>query len=175
VSVRDNIVYVEHFLLFNQVLKSSIKDDVNNFLAKNILAQIGKGLDDTVKVLVLGALEAYKEEYLNLWKLSQLAIKMGDFDAYLKNCLGFLSLVGLIGANISKEDIEDNKREVFNNILLSLYSYSPSKIYHIENLLLIDAINEGDDEKIVKLSNLMLQGALVSSNYTCFPFANSYS
>ena len=47
-----------------------------------------------------------------------------------------------------------------------LYNYSPAKIYFIENILLIDAINEQDDEKIVKLSNLMLQGALISSNYT---------
>lgn len=166
VSIKDGIVYIEHYSLLNQVLKASIKKEINNFLAKNILAQIGKGLDDTSKIVALGILEAYKEEYLNLWKVSQLAIKMGDYDAYLKNSLGFLSLVGLIGANISKEDIEENKKEVFNNILLSLYSYSPTKIYHIENLLLIDAINEGDDEKIVKLSNLMLQGALVSSNYT---------
>ena len=45
----------------------------------------------------------------------------------------------------------DNKKEVYNNILMCLYSYSPAKIYFIENVLLMDAINEGDDEKIVKL------------------------
>ncbi len=49
---------------------------------------------------------------------------------------------------------------------MSLYGYSPAKIYFIENMLLMDAINENDNEKIVKLSNLMLQGALISSNYT---------
>ena len=47
-----------------------------------------------------------------------------------------------------------------------LYSYSPEKIYFIENILLMDAINTNDTDKIVKLSNLMLQGALISSNYT---------
>ena len=49
---------------------------------------------------------------------------------------------------------------------MSLYNYSPEKIYAIENVLLIDAMNENNDEKIVKLSNLMLQGALIASNYT---------
>ena len=93
-------------------------------------------------------------------------MKTGDYDAYLKNCLGFLSLVEHINTNVSAEDIENNKKEVYNNILMSLYSYSPSKIYYIENLLLMDAINQGDDEKIVKLSNLMLQGALATSNYS---------
>ena len=57
---------------------------------------------------------------------------VGDFDAYLKNCLGFLSLSDEIENNIAKEDLENNKKEVFHNILISLYSYSPSKIYSIE-------------------------------------------
>ena len=91
---------------------------------------------------------------------------MGDYDSYLKNCLGFLSLVEYIESNISKEEIEENKKDVYNNILMFLYAYSPSKIYFIENILLMDAINEDDNDKIVKLSNLMLQGALISSNYS---------
>lgn len=49
---------------------------------------------------------------------------------------------------------------------MCLYSYAPAKIYFIENILLMDAIKENNDEQIVKLSNLMLQGALISSNYT---------
>lgn len=83
-----------------------------------------------------------------------------------KNCLGFLSLIEHIENNIPEEDIENNKKEVYQNILMSLYNYSPEKIYAIENVLLIDAMNENNDEKIVKLSNLMLQGALIASNYT---------
>ena len=48
---------------------------------------------------------------------------------------------------------------------MSLYSYSPAKIYSIEQILLMDAIQANDNEKIIKLSNLMLQGALISSSY----------
>ena len=84
----------------------------------------------------------------------------------MKNCLIFLSLVEHIDSTISPEDIEENKKDVYNNILMSLYAYSPAKIYFIENILLMDAIKNNDNEKIVKLSNLMLQGALISANYT---------
>ena len=114
----------------------------------------------------MGKLGLFKEEYLLLWKNSQFAMNTGDYDAYLKNCLGFLSLIDHIGDNIPQEDIENNKKEVYQNILMSLYNYSPAKIYSIENVLLIDAINENNNDKIVKLSNLMLQGALIASNYT---------
>lgn len=164
--VENNIIYLNNFNLILPVIKASLKKAAEEFLAKNIIAKLGKGLDNASLAFVMGKLGVFKEEYLTLWKNSQFAIKTGDYDAYLKNCLGFLSLVEHIESNISKEDIEENKKEVYNNVLMSLYGYSPAKIYFIENMLLMDAINENDDDKIVKLSNLMLQGALISSNYT---------
>lgn len=163
---NEDIFYIDNFNTVSDVVNSALKKEANEFLSKNLLAQLGKGLDDTTTALIMGRLSAFKEEYLTLWKNAQFAIKTGDYDAYLKNCLGFLSLVEHIESNISKEEIEENKKDVYNNILACLYSYSPAKIYFIENILLMDAIKEGDDDKIVKLSNLMLQGALISSNYT---------
>lgn len=163
---ENNILYINNYNLVKPVIQASLKKNVNEFLAKNILATIGKGLDDTTTLLILGKLSLFKEEYLLLWRNSQFAMASGDYDSYLKNCLGFLSLLEHIENNIPEEDIENNKKEVYQNILMSLYNYSPAKIYAIENVLLIDAINENNDEKIVKLSNLMLQGALIASNYT---------
>ncbi len=163
--VIDGIIYINNYNLVSSVVLASLKKDILEFLCKNILAKIGKGLDDTSSITVMGKLSCFKEEYLLLWRNSQFGMNTGDYDAYLKNCLGFLSLVEHIG-DLDPEAVENNKKEVYSNILLCLYSYSPAKIYYIENLLLADAIKEGDDEKIVKLSNLMLQGALISSNYT---------
>ena len=79
------------------------------FLCKNILAKVGKGLDDTTAALIMGKLACFKEEYLLLWRNSQFAMKTGDYDSYLKNCLGFLSLVEHIGGNINSEEIENNQ------------------------------------------------------------------
>ena len=165
-SYSNNVLYINNYSILKPIIEDSLKQEAEVFLAKTIIAQLGKGLDDSTMALVLGRMQAYKEEYLTLWKNSQFAMKTGDYDAYLKNCLGFLSLVEHISSNIEKDAIEENKKDVYNNILQCLYSYSPAKIYFIENMLLMDAINEDDDEKIVKLSNLMLQGALISSNYT---------
>ncbi len=165
-ALKDNVIQINNYNLVKPVIESSLKKQVEEFLCKNILAKLGKGLDDTTTLLIMGKLGLFKEEYLLLWRNSQLAMNTGDYDAYLKDCLGFLSLIEHIENNISPEDIENNKKEVFQNILMTLYSYSPEKIYSIEQVLLVDAINENDNDKIVKLSNLMLQGALISSNYT---------
>ena len=161
---RNNAVYINNYNLIKPAIEESLKKEVQDYLCKNILSKLGKGLDDTLTLLIMGRLAHYKEEYLLLWRNSQLSMQTGDYDAYLKNCLGFLSLIEHIENNIPEESIENNKKEVFQNILMSLYNYSPEKIYSIENVLLMDAINENDNDKIVKLSNLMLQGALISSN-----------
>ncbi len=166
ITSTSKSIYINNYNIISPVIQLSVKPEVQDYLCKNILAKIGKGLDVTSTMLIMGKIGMFKEEYLLLWKNSQYSMTLGDYDAYLKNCLGCLSLVEHIRDNISEEDIENNKKEVYENILMSLYGYSPAKIYSIENILLIDAIKENNNEKIVKLSNLMLQGALISSNYT---------
>ena len=166
VYTENASLYINNYSFVNPVFVSSLKKEVLEMIAKNIIGKIGKAVDNTTLIKLMETISVFKEEYLLLWKNSQLAISTGDYDAYLKNSLGFLSIIDKIKENIKPEDIENNKKEVFRNILLSLYNYSPAKIYSIENILLMDAIHENDNDKIVKLSNLMLQGALISSNYT---------
>lgn len=166
VSIKDEVVYFNNYNILKSAIETSLKKEIQEFLCKTIFAKLAKGFDITTTLLIMGRLSMFKEEYLLLWKNSQFAMAVGDYDAYLKNCLGFLSLVDYIKENIPEEEIENNKKDVYQNILMSLYNYSPSKIYSIENILLTDAINENDNDKIVKLSNLMLQGALISANYT---------
>lgn len=163
---KGNIIYINNYNLIRPVLQSSLKTEIEEYLAKNILAKLGKYLDNTTLLMLMNTVKQYKEGYMLLWKNSQLSINTGDYDSYLKNCLGFLSLIDKIENNVSLDDIESNKKDVFQNILMSLYSYSPAKIYSIEKILLMDAIQADDGDKIVKLSNLMLQGALITSNYT---------
>jgi hypothetical protein len=164
--VENGVLYINNYSILKPIIQNSLKKAAEEFLAKNIIAKLAKGIDTSTLAMMMGKLGAFREEYMTLWKNSVLSIRSGDYDAYLINCLGFLSLVEQIESKLSKEEIEENKKEVYNNILTSLYAYSPTKIYFLENILLMDAINNNDNEKIVKLSNLMLQGALISSNYT---------
>mgnify|MGYP003295422375 CR=1 FL=1 len=158
VSINSNRIFINNYNVLSNVMKQSIKKDIEQFLAKTIIAKLGKFIDDTTMIATMGILEVFKEEYLILWKNSQFALNTGDFDAYLKNCLGFLSLIEHVNENISTETIEENKKEVFNNILMTLYAYSPSKIYFIENTLLMDAIRENDNEKRISAYHLSRDG-----------------
>ena len=79
-----------------------------------------------MQAFTMGRLGAFKEEYLMLWKNAQFSLKVGDYDAYLKNCLGFLSLLDNIELDLSKEEIEANRKDVYNNILNYLYDFFPA-------------------------------------------------
>ena len=163
---KDNIVYINNYSYIKEILLISLKREVQELLIKTILAKLGKFLDTTTLLLLMENLSMHKEAYALLWKNAQYSISNGDYDSYLKNCLKYLSLLDIVSTDCSPEDIEKNKKDIFQNILMTLYAYSPAKIYSIENILLMDAIESGDDEQIVRLSNLMLQGALLTSNYT---------
>ncbi|MCQ2739696.1 MAG: zinc ribbon domain-containing protein [bacterium] len=166
IKINNDIISFYNYPLLEEAVKLLMKPEAETFLVKNIFSKIGKICNETLLATMFDKLQTYKEEYLTLWKNSNKAMATGDYDSYLKNCFKFLSLIELTGANLSKEVIEENKKEIYNSILLNLYDYAPSKIYHIENILLLDALNENNNEKILKLSNLMLQGALINSNYT---------
>lgn len=166
VRVENKTVYINNYGILKNSLSESVKKETEEFLCNNILKNLQEKLDSVTFALILGKLKKFNEEYTTLINISEFSINAGDYDAYLKNCLSFLSLLEHIESNISQEQIDENKKEVYQNILMSLYSYSPSKIYPIENVLLMDAIAQNDNDKIVKLSNLMLQGALITSNYS---------
>ena len=166
VYIKGSVLYINNYSLIRTMFEASLKDEIVEYLAKNIIAKAGKIIDDTTLLNLMGKISQYKEQYLLLWKNAQTSIAVGDYDAYLTNSLGFLSIAEKLGENIPKETIENNKKDVYHNILMSLYNYSPAKIYSIENILLADSISTNNKDDIAKLSNLMLQGALISANYT---------
>lgn len=164
--IEGNNFIINNFAEFKDIITSALKKEAEVMLAKNILSKIGTSLNKATTAIMLGKMGAFSDEYILLCANADFALETGDYDAYLKNCLGFLSLIESVDTNIPEEEIEKRKKEVYESILKYLYSYAPAKIYFIENILLTDAINENDNEKIVRLSNMMLQGALISSNYT---------
>ena len=166
IEYKNGFLFLNNYILLLPIILTALKKESKEFLAKSVLSSIAPNLDDTTLLHLMEEISAFKEQYLTLWKNYQFSINTGDYDAYLKNCLKSLTLIEKMTLDIEEEQLEEHKKDLYDNILMFLYSYSPEKIYDIENILLVDAINENDNEKIVKLSNLMLQGALITSNYS---------
>lgn len=173
ILINSNLIYFENGIInlnnadvIIPIIRDFQSNDNITLFIKQIIAKIGNDLNNIDMAFLMGRLQLFKEEYLILWKNAQFAIKTGDFDVYLNNCLGFLSLIEHTQISIPEEKLKKNKLNVYNNIMKHLYNYSQSKIYFIEKILLADAIEKHDEDRIIRLSNQMLQGALLNSNYT---------
>ena len=92
--IEGDYIFINNYNLIRPVIMSSLKKEIEEFLCKNILAKLGKSMDNTLMLMLMGRLEMYKEEYLLLWKNSQFSISVGDYDA----CMHMEAVLCVAGA-----------------------------------------------------------------------------
>lgn len=110
--------------------------------------------------------ESSKNEFVQWENLSNINRSLGDFSAYLNCSLRFLKLLSNNINESSSKSIEDYKLEVYENIANLLYKYTPEKIANITQVILDNLENGMNDKKVVNLCNKIMQGCLISGNYT---------
>lgn len=169
VYLDNNLMIILNYTLIAKAFGGNLKQEIAKTFAQAIESNIGKYLNYISLAFLKEKMNLYKEAYDLFTKNAEFAMAVGDYDAYLKCYLKILTLLEKVENNITFEEIDNHKKNIYNNILMSLYSYAPAKIYSIEKLLLNDAFRNKDDDTIKQLSNLMLQGALISSSYTDAP------
>lgn len=107
-----------------------------------------------------------KREFVQWENLSEINRSLGDFSAYLNCSIKVLQLLSDTVTESTDKSIEDYKLEVYENISNLLYKYTPDKISNITQIIL-DNLEAGmDDKKVVNLCNKIMQGCLISGNYS---------
>ncbi len=110
--------------------------------------------------------ESSKNEFVQWENLSDINRSLGDFSAYLNCSMRFLKLLANNINESSSKSIEDYKLEVYENIANLLYKYTPEKIANITQVILDNLENSMNDKKVINLCNKIMQGCLISGNYT---------
>ncbi len=110
--------------------------------------------------------ESSKNEFVQWENLSNINRSLGDFSAYLNCSLRFLKLLDNNINDTSVKSIEEYKMEVYENIANLLYKYTPEKIENITQVILDNLEKDLQDKKIINLCNKIMQGCLISGNYT---------
>lgn len=111
-------------------------------------------------------IESSKNEFVQWENLSNINRSLGDFSAYLNCSLRFLKLLDNNINDSSVKSIEEYKMEVYENIANLLYKYTPEKIENITQIILDNLEKELQDKKVINLCNKIMQGCLISGNYT---------
>ena len=167
ISVYGNMVYIQNYETLKKSFKTTLKPEVLKYLATNLNGKVfGGNSCDYRAVLCFDYLNDYSMAFSKLYELSIRTLQFGDYDTYLKMCIKLLKLLKSLEKDIPEEELAEYQSDFYNNLTQLLYRYAPERIYPIAESLLQKAIKSNDTEKIIILSNMMLQGGLLTSNYT---------
>ncbi len=167
IYVHDNLIYISNYTLFKTNFNTQIPLETKQKIAKELLQKIFlQNKKHPYEPDLYKILEQNKQEFLALEELSQLNASLGDFSAYLNCSIRFLKLLDDHVNENSQKSIEDYKIEVYENISNLLYRYSPNEIHNIAQIILNNLEKTTEDKKIINFCNKMLQGCLISGNYS---------
>ncbi len=167
IQLYGNKLYIQNYETIKKSFKTTLKPEVLKYLSNNLLTKVYTTNSTHPNVIdCLNYQASYELEFSKLYELSIITLQFGDYDAYLKMCIKLLNLLKLLENNVPAEEITEYQADFYNNLTQLLYRYAPERIYPIAENLLQRAIDTNDREKIITLSNMMLQGGLLTSNYT---------
>ena len=166
-TLYGNRIYIQNYETLRKSFKTTLKPEVLKYLANNLNTKVFSGnKTDYTQVLLFEYLDDYSMAFSKLYELSIITLQFGDYDAYLKMCIKLLKFLKVLEKDIPEDELAEYQSDFYNNLTQLLYRYAPERIYPIAESLLQKAIQSNDNEKIVILSNMMLQGGLLTSNYT---------
>lgn len=167
IILDDSKIYIQNFETIKNSFKSNLKPEVLKYLSSNLLNKVfTESSREYPVVSALEYLEHWQIAFSKLYEISIITLQFGDYDAYLKMCIKLLGLLKKFDKELPEEEISEYQSDFYNNLTLLLYRYAPEKVYPIAESLLQKAEKDNDNEKIKTLSNMMLQGGLLTSNYT---------
>lgn len=167
IYLKDNAIYIQNYDLYKNNFIASASLQTKQSIAKELLELVyDPEVTCPAKAVLYNILEKGKQEFLAWEELSVLSASMGDFSAYLNCSVKFLKLLNEHVNENSQKSIDEYKMEVYENISNLLYKYTPEKIQNIAQIILENLEKTSDDKKIIGFCNKMLQGCLISGDYS---------
>jgi len=167
VCVNNDSVYIQNYGLYRDNFLGSAPLILKQTIAKELLEFVySSEVTCPAEAFLYNILEKGKQEFIVWENLSRLNASMGDFTAYLNCSIKFLKLLNEHVNENSQKTIDEYKMEVYENISNLLYKYTPDKIQNIAQIILENLEKTSDDEKVISFCNKMLQGCLISGDYS---------
>lgn len=107
-----------------------------------------------------------KEKVIFEWeKLANINLSMGDFDSYM-NCSGeILKCLDKNSECWSKEELEQYKMSIYENISNNMFEYNPETTRQIAEKTLLSLQNSSNQENFIVLCTKMIQGSINQGDY----------
>lgn len=164
---NNGVIQIQNYnLYYENAVKLMSYDEKRSIANYLVMYCFKENAAHPVLAKLYSLVESSKNEFVQWENLSNINRSLGDFSAYLNCSLRFLKLLDNNINDSSVKSIEEYKMEVYENIANLLYKYTPEKIENITQIIL-DNLEKGlQDKKVINLCNKIMQGCLISGNYT---------
>ncbi len=162
----NNCYYFPNYNLLRRNLLTTISKVYLKEVAKDLFDKVfNEDMPSPIKAYLYGLLEENEAEKEQWQALADISLSLGDFSAYLNSTTKILDLLGKNENPEQEEDIKNYKKLLYENISENLYDYVPEKTEKIAIETLSNIEKTGDVDKIIRLCNKMINGALIAGDY----------
>ena len=164
----NNCIYFPNYNLLRRNLLSSISKIYLKEVANDLFEKVYNNQDmpSPEEAYLYRLLEDYENERKEWEELAEVNLSLGDFSAYI-NCA--TRILEIFDKNVDPErveEIENYKSQIYETISENLYEYIPKENSNIAETTLNYIEKTSDNDKIVRLCNKMINGAIQSGAYT---------
>lgn len=160
IYVSNNVVNISNFKLIKACITTFLQDDIKTMLENNIKDYLPQESYNIVKKH-----EMLLDDIFTIYNLCEYSINKGDFNAYLRNCKRFLNYTYSISDDEMTADLLEAREDVYSTLSQYIDQYPSDKIYSIAKNILEEYLAKGDDIRVLKISKLMLESAMLGENY----------
>lgn len=163
----NECIYFPNYNLLRRNLLSTISPIYLREIAQDLFDKVldDSGIPSPTEAYLYGLLEEDDKER-NEWKqLAEANLSFGDFSAYISCAERILQILDKNEDPDKEAEIAEYKTKIYENIAENLMEYEPSKNSDIVQTTLAHIESTADTDRIIRLCNKMIDGAINSGSY----------
>ena len=164
----NNCIYFPNYNLLRRNLLSTISPIYLKEVAQELFDKVYNGADmsSPAEAYLYSLLEDIENERKEWEDLADVSLSLGDFSAYVNCTERIIELLNKNNDPELQEEIENYKSQLYESIAENIYDYIPNKSSDIA----LDALNHIEKgpniDRIIRLCNKMINGAIAVGDYT---------
>ena len=163
----NNCIYFPNYNLLRRNLLTTISPVYLKEIAEFMFEKIYNGADmpSTAEAYLYRLLHEREKEQAEWETLAEVDISLGDFNAFIHCSERIIELLNENNDPDKAEEINEYKMQIYEKISESLFDYIPEQTANIAETTLRTIEKTADTDRIIRLCNKMINGALLAGEY----------
>jgi predicted negative regulator of RcsB-dependent stress response len=164
--IYNNCIYFSNYNMLKKCILEVVKPEVIIEISQILFNKV---FDDSMpapaKAYLYDLTKDSKNIILELEKLANINLSMGDFPSYLNCSEKILDALDKYASEWSQEDLDSYKTELYENVSNNLLDYDPEKFATLAENTLNSLQSNKNIDKYIQFCTKMIQGSIYYGKY----------